>query len=137
MHEECHLLGQTIPSPEYPGLQVHSKLPIVLSHTAFISQLSVSVSHSSMSKGGSRICDLVHTLQSKSSYTTLCYAHLHSMRWSCNCGCYTYIHTCAVYSISFVALVASAVEATICVCAVGIHITVVSIQVALINVYEK
>ena len=46
----CNLLKQMTPSPVYPGLHVHSKLPTVLSHTAFISQLSVSRSHSSMSK---------------------------------------------------------------------------------------
>jgi len=43
------LLVQLTPSPPKPASQVHSKLPKVLSQVAFMWQLSISVSHSSIS----------------------------------------------------------------------------------------
>ena len=52
---ECiSLPKQLIPSPVKPGLHAHVKLPGVLVHTAFVSQLSVSKAHSSSSSIGSK-----------------------------------------------------------------------------------
>ena len=48
-HKNGFILVQLIPSPSNPWLQVHEKLPIMSTQVAFIWQLSLSWSHSSMS----------------------------------------------------------------------------------------
>ena len=54
-----------LPSPKKPVLQLHSKLPIVFKHSAFLWQLCPPVRHSSISEenisNGNAVTDRVHT----------------------------------------------------------------------------